>query len=45
MHVYNIADFGAVPDGKTLVTAAIQASIETASAAGEARCSCRRANI
>lgn len=34
MHVYNIADFGAVPDGKTLVTAAIQASIETASAAG-----------
>ncbi|MEF2964947.1 glycoside hydrolase family 28 protein [Paenibacillus sp. M1] len=34
MQVYNITDFGAVGDGKTLATDAIQSAIDAASAAG-----------
>ncbi|HEX2898368.1 MAG TPA: glycosyl hydrolase family 28-related protein, partial [Bacteroidia bacterium] len=34
---YNVVSFGAVPDGKTLNTKAIQAAIDQAHAAGEGR--------
>jgi hypothetical protein len=35
---FNVTNFGAVGNGKTMNTAAIQKTIDAASAAGEARC-------